>query len=207
MLKVLGKSSSINVRKVLWCCAELELEYQHEQYGSGFESTTAPAFTAMNPSAMVPVIIDGDFILWESNTICRYLAARQQRHDLLPHAPKERALVEKWMDWQSTELNNSWRYAFMALVRKSATHRDSAAIDASVAEWSRHMQIVEDQLARTGGFIAGDSFTVADIVIGLSINRYLLTPIERPVFPAVAAYCERLSVRPGYRVHCANGIA
>src|SRR3954465_7618298 len=127
MLRILGKVTSINVRKVLWTCRELGIPFEREDWGSVFQSTNVPDFLALNPNAMVPVIRDGDVVLWESNTICRYLAQRHARHDLLPAAAAERALVEQWMDWQAGELNNAWRYAFMALVRRSPAHGDAAA--------------------------------------------------------------------------------
>lgn len=205
MLKLLGKSSSINVRKVLWLFDELGLAYEQEQYGAGFSPTTTDGFLALNPNAMVPVLVDGEFVLWESNTICRYLASREQRFDLLPASPKERALVEKWMDWQATELNNSWRYPFMALVRQSPAHRDPSAIHDGVKEWNRHMWIVEDQIQKTGAFITGEAFTVADIVIGLSVHRWFMTPMDHAKLPGVSAYYERLSERRGYQVHGRNG--
>jgi glutathione S-transferase len=178
MLKLLGKPSSINVRKVLWTCAEIELELEHEAWGSGFRSTQEPAFLALNPNAMVPVIEDGALVLWESNTICRYLAGRHGRSDLLPTAPAERARVEQWMDWQATELNTAWRYAFMALVRKSPQHADPQALASSVGEWNRLMQMLDAQLSKTGAYVAGNAFTLADIVLGLSTNRWLSTPME-----------------------------
>ena len=205
MLKILGKSSSINVRKVLWLCAEIDLPYVQEEWGAGFRSTQTPEFIALNPNATVPVIVDDGFVLWESNAICRYLAAQYRRHDLLPEAPQPRAIVEQWMDWQSSELNGAWRYAFMGLVRHSPEHGDAAAISVSVDNWARKMAILETQLAKTGAFVAGSSFTLADIVIGLSVNRWFMTPIDRPVFPAVAEYFERLSERPGFSLHCRNG--
>ena len=205
MLTILGKPASINVRKVLWTCEELGLPYAQEPYGAGFRSTDTPAFRALNPNALVPVLVEDDFVLWESNTICRYLAGREQRADLLPGAARPRALVEKWMDWQATELNNSWRYVFMALVRQSSAHADPAAIQAGIEGWNRHMQMVEAQLARTGAYMAGDTFTLADIVIGLSTHRWFMTPMPRPALPAVEAYYERLSARPGYRLHGRNG--
>ena len=207
MLKIYGKSSSINVRKVLWLCAELDLRYENEQWGSGFRSTFAPEFLALNPNATVPVIRDGAFVLWESNTICRYLAAQHGRSDLLPSEPQGRALVEQWMDWQATELNNAWRYAFMGLVRNSPAHTDQAAIAASIESWNRHMGILEMKLSKSGAFAVGRNFTLADIVLALSINRWFMTPIEHPVFPAVADYFERLSERSGFLLHCRNGLA
>jgi glutathione S-transferase len=206
MLQVLGKSSSINVRKVLWLCAELGLPFEHEPWGTGFRSTQVPQFLALNPNALVPVIRDGDFVLWESNSICRYLTTRHERHDLLPAEARARARVEQWMDWQATELNNAWRYAFMRLVRQSPHHTDEAASALSVAEWNRHMQVLERQLAHTGAFVVGENFTLADIVLGLSTHRWLMAPIERPHTPAIAAYYERLSQRPGFQLHGRNGI-
>lgn len=205
MLQVLGKSSSINVRKVLWTCVELGLAFEQEEWGAGFRDTRVPEFTALNPNAMVPVIRDGEFVLWESNTICRYLAHKAGRTDLLPADAQGRAAVEKWMDWQATELNNSWRYAFMGLVRHSPQHADRSAIAASVAEFHRHMAMLDAQLARTGAYAAGDTFTLADVVLGLSTHRWHSLPVERPALPAVAAYYERLSTRPGFLRHGRNG--
>ena len=206
MLRVLGKPSSINVRKVLWTCEELGLRVELEPHGAGFKATDTPEFRALNPNALVPVIVDDGVVLWESNTICRYLAGRAQREDLLPAAPAARARVEQWMDWQATDLNSAWRYAFMALVRQSPAHQDLAAIAASVAEWNRLMRIADEQLARTHAWMAGDAFSLADVVVGLSAHRWLMAPIERPVLPAVEDYYERLSGRPGFRLHGRNGM-
>lgn len=206
MLKILGKPTSINVRKVLWLCEELGLPFELEEWGSGYRSTEDPEFLALNPNALVPVIRDGDRVLWESNTICRYLAGREGRIDLLPREPTERARVEQWMDWQATELNNAWRYAFMARVRRSTAHADPAQIEASVGEWNQRMSVLDAQLARTGAYAAGESFSLADIVLGLSVNRWRMTPMERPELPAVAAYLHRLEERPGFRRHGGNGM-
>ena len=205
MLQLLGKSSSINVRKVLWTCAEMGLAHEQEPWGSGFRSTDTAEFLALNPNAMVPVIRDDGFVLWESNTICRYLAAKHGRSDLLPVAATDRARVEQWMDWQATELNNAWRYAFMALVRLSPDHTDAQATAASVRHWNHHMTLLDHQLRKTGAFVTGPVFTLADIVLGLSVNRWLMTPMQRPSLAAVTAYHERLRERPGYLAHGSNG--
>ena len=205
MLQILGKSTSINVRKVLWACQELEIPYELQQWGSGHRATDVPEFRALNPNVMVPVIRDGAFVLWESNTICRYLASTHPKAGLLPANPQERALVEQWMDWQATELNNSWRYAFSALVRRSASHTDPASIENGINSWNRHMEILDGQLRKTGVFAAGSRFTLADIVLGLATNRWYMTPMERPTLPAVKDYYERLSERPGFRAHGRNG--
>ena len=205
MLKILGKSASINVRKVLWTCRELGLDFIREDWGAGFRSPLDEAFVALNPNAMVPVIVDGDFVLWESNTICRYLCNKSGDGRLLPAAPDARARVEQWMDWQATELNNAWRYAFMSLVRNSPAHQDPAQRDASCASWNRHIGILERQLAATGAYAAGADFSLADVVLGLSVNRWMLTPLERPHYPAVFEYYERLGERPGFKEFGRNG--
>ncbi|MEO8937432.1 MAG: glutathione S-transferase family protein [Burkholderiaceae bacterium] len=203
MLKLLGRSTSINVRKVLWTLDELGVAFDHTESG-GADLKTA-AFLALNPNGRVPVIEDGEFVLWESNAICRYLAARERRDDLLPTQPVARAVVEQWMDWQITELDNAWRYAFLSLVRKDPACQDASAVAASVASWNRQMRIVDDRLAKTGAFIAGPTFTLADVVIGLASYRWTMTPIERPALAAVDAWMTRLEQREPYRRHGANG--
>lgn len=203
--RLLGKSSSINVRKVLWTCAELALPFAQEAWDGGDQDTGTQAFRELNPNAMVPVLIDGEFILWESNAICRYLAAQYGNGALLPAAPRQRAIVEQWMDWQATELNNAWRYAFMALVRASPAHADPELIAASAANWNRHVAMLAAQLEKTGAYVAGASFTLADVVMGLSLNRWLTTPMQRPHLPAIDAYLGRLMQRPGFMRYGRNG--
>ena len=206
MIEVLGRASSINVRKVLWTCAELNLAVRHVPWGEGDLSLRSPEFLVMNPNALVPVLRDGAFVLRESNTICRYLAAREARTDLLPTEPAAHARVEQWMDWQATELNNAWRYPFMSLVRRSAAHSDETALQAGIDSWTQHMRILDNTLADTGAYVTGATFTLADVVLGLSVHRWFATPIDHPRLGAVAAYYERLSARPGYRLHGRNGL-
>jgi glutathione S-transferase len=198
MLKVIGKASSINVRKVLWTCAEIGREVEREEWRD--------EFAALNPNAMVPVIVDDGFVLWESNAICRYLCAQRPDRGLLGADARARARIEQWMDWQATELNNAWRYAFMALVRQSPLHTDPAQVKASCANWNRHIGILDAQLEATGRFVTGEHFTLADVVLGLSVNRWMMTPMERPDYPAVRAYYERLGARPGFLEYGRNGV-
>jgi glutathione S-transferase len=215
-LEVLGRATSINVRKVLWTCAELGLEVTHTPWGEGDLSLASSDFRTLNPHGLVPVLIDPSvgsgrgLVLCESNTICRYLAARERRHDLLPELPADRARVEQWMDWMATELNNAWRTAFLGLVRKSPAHQDAAAIAASAAEWNRQMGFLEQALRQaaerdSGPYVTGRTFTLADIVLGLATHRWLMTPIEHAELPAVRAWYERLSERPAFLVHGRNG--
>ena len=213
MLTILGRDNSINVRKVLWTCAEIGLPFTLEPWGTGVRSTQDAEFLTLNPNGMVPVLREtgpeAEFVLWESNTICRYLAAQHGRDDLLPRESQARAQVEQWMDWMAGELNNAWRYAFMALVRKSAVHSDAAAVQASIVQWSRHMTMLDAQLdaqaQRGSGFVVGTQFTLADVVLGLATHRWLGSPIERLALPALSAYYERLSLRAAFAANGRHG--
>ncbi|CDY74843.1 Uncharacterized glutathione S-transferase-like protein [Caballeronia glathei] len=205
MLKILGKASSINVRKVLWACAELHLPFEREDWGTGFRPADTPEFLSLNPNGLVPVIKDGDFVLWESNSIIRYLASRYGGQALYPADPVVRAPIDQWMDWQATDLNRSWSYAFLGLVRKSPAHVDANQIAESLGNWGRHMRILNSRLETTGAFVAGEQFSLADIPVGLSVNRWFSTPFEHPHFPAVSNYFERLGERPGFAAYCRNG--
>jgi glutathione S-transferase len=203
-IRVLGRAGSINVRKVLWTGVELDLPLKREDV-----DVSSDAFRQLNPNQMMPVLVEGGdagpaaaFSMWESNAICRYLAMREHRTDLLPADPQRRAQVEMWMDWQAGELNNSWRYAFMGLVRQSPAHQDAAQQAAGVASWNRHMGILEGQLQRSGGpWVLGADFTLADVVLGLSTHRWRAAPIEHADLPAVEAYYQRLCDRTGFVQH------
>lgn len=205
MLKILGRASSINVRKVLWVCEELDIAFRREDWGDGFKSPQDAAFKKMNPNALIPVIQEGDFILWESNAIIRYLANAYGGGWLYPEDPRARAPVDQWIDWQATELNTSWRYAFMSLVRHSPAHQDPRLLAAASKGWSHTMGILNAQLERTGAYVAGKAFSLADIPVGLSVNRWYETPLDHPDFPAVRAYYERLTLRKGYATYGRNG--
>jgi glutathione S-transferase len=202
MLKILGKLPSINVRKVLWTCAELQLAFEREDWGVGFQSTQTPAFLKLNPNGLVPVIQDDDFVLWESHAIIRYLVAAYGGEHLYPVEPRTRAHIDQWLGWQATALNPAWSYAFIGLVRKQPTHQDPELIRASCRNWTRHMEILDAQLESTGAFVAGGAFTLADISIGLSVNRWFGTPFDKPALPAVSAYFDSLGERPGVAEYC-----
>ena len=198
MLRILGKASSINVRKVLWTCAELTLPFELEEWGSGFKPTDTPAFLALNPNAMVPVIQDEDFTLWESNTIVRYLCARYAPGQLYPEALPARFVAEQWMDWQQTTLNPAGRDAFMQWIRTPATQRNDALIQRSVAATEALLALLDAHLAHQP-FMAGEHFTMADIPVGCEIHRWWGLPQERTARPHLERWFQALRERPGAR--------
>jgi len=206
-VRIIGRASSINVRKVLWTCREIGIAYTFDgDWEEDVRAARRAELLALNPNDQFPVLLDSDGPIWESNTICRYLAAEHGRVDLLPTKPRERASVEQWMDWQATDLNSAWRYAFMALVRKAPAYDRQSDVDTSVAAWNAAMTLLEHRLAATGAFVTGSVFTLADVVLGVSVNRWMLTPMPKPELPSVAAYYDRLGDRPGFASHVRNGI-
>jgi glutathione S-transferase len=192
VLKILGRVTSINVRKVLWALDELDLRYEREDWGLPIRDPKVPDFLVLNPNGQIPVFIEGEFVLWESNAILMYLAEREGV--LLPQHLESRALVLQWLVWQVSELNPSWSYAHHALGRKTPGYDDPARIGQSMQQWEAKMKILEAQLEK-GAFVVGDEFSIADIVLGLSIHRWMSIPAEKPDLPAVQEYYGRLMSR------------
>jgi len=193
MLKVLGRVTSINVRKVLWALDELGLAYDREDWGLPLRDPKVPEFLALNPNGQVPVLTEGDFVLWESNAILVYLAEREG--GLLPEQLELRALALQWLGWQASEFNESWGYAVRALIRKLPGYDDPALIAGSMARWTEKMEILEAALAGANTGYIGAGFSIADIVLGLSVHRWMMIATEKKEFPAVADYYERLMSR------------
>jgi glutathione S-transferase len=191
MLKILGRVTSINVRKVLWALDELDLAFTREDWGMPLRDPKVPEFLALNPDGQVPVLIDGDFVMSESNAILVYLAERTGGR-LLPQDLKERARVLQWLSWQGTELSTTWGYAFLGLARCAPGYDDTDKIAASIARWQPKMQILEGQLQKAGDYVVGNAFSIADIPLGLSVHRWFSTPFDKPDLPVVEAYYRRL---------------
>jgi glutathione S-transferase len=206
MLKIYGRANSINVRKVLWIADEVGLAYEREDWGRGFRPLDDPAFKAINPLGAVPVIDDGGFILRESNVIVRYIADKVQRSDLYPTEPKTRYSVDAWMDWAGTDLYWGVRPVFMAHVVKAGALGDARLAEIGGADWAARMKLLEDHLAARGPFMMGADFTIADIPVGMVVNRWFAIDFAKPHLAAVAAYFDRLAERPAYQLHGRNGL-
>lgn len=193
MLKILGRVTSINVRKVLWTLDELGLDFSREDWGLPLRDPKVTEFLALNPNGQVPVLVENGFVLWESNAILIYLAEREGQ--LLPGQLEARAQALQWLIWQTSELNPPWGYAVNALIRKTPGYDDPAKIADSMTRWGAKMDLLEAQLAKSEtGFVAGE-FSIADIALGLSVHRWMSIAADKPVLPAVAEYYERLKGR------------
>ena len=201
MLKIWGRTNSINVQKVLWCCAELKLPFDRTDAGGKFGVNTTPEYLAMNPNGLVPTIQDGGFILWESHAIVRYLSRKHGLGSLCPKDEKAAADADRWMEWYSTTLWNNLRPIFWNLVRVEPDKRDMKLVESSRSAMAGNLKMVEAALA-SRPFLAGEAFTMGDIPMGVALHRWFLLPIERPDYPKLAAYYERLKQRAGFAEHC-----
>lgn len=198
MIKVWGRLSSINVQKVVWALDELGMAYERVDAGGAFGIVRTPEYLAMNPNGLIPTIEDGGFVLWESNAIVRYLAAKVPEGGLMPADLRTRADADRWMDWQATTATPAMRDVFWQLIRTEPKARDQAAIERSVAASAAAARILDARLADRP-YVAGNAFTMGDIAAGAHAHRWLSLPIARPDLPNLAAWHERLRVRPGAR--------
>jgi glutathione S-transferase len=195
MLVIWGRTNSVNVQKVLWCCEELGLAYDRIDAGGPFGIVDTPAYLRRNPNGLVPTIDDDGFILWESNAIVRYLAAKHGS-SLWPADPRVRAEADQWMDWSQTTFWPTIRTAFLGLIRTPPEQRNESAIEESLSKTAEILVRVDDRL-RSRPYLAGDEFTVGDIALGCGVWRWLAMAIERPARPNVVRWFERLQQRPG----------
>ncbi len=198
MLKVWGRTSSVNVQKVLWCCEELGLPYERVDAGGPFGGTDAPEYLSMNPNGLVPTVSDDGFTLWESNTIVRYLVHKYDTGSLGAEEPMRRALAEKWMDFQLGTLFPAFRAGFLGLTRTPPEQRDPEAIAASLRETARLLAVLDAHLEGEE-YVAGEWFSVGDVALGPVVYRWLNIEIERPDLPNLERWHDLLTTRPAYR--------
>ena len=197
MLKIWGRKNSSNVRKVLWCAEELGLDYEAIDAGGAFGVVDTPQYRALNPNGRVPMIEDGDFVLWESNTIVRYLCAKQASN-WYPSDVKARASAEKWMDWTTSTLAEPFKAVFWGIVRTPADQQNWDSINAGRQACIDALKTVEQALAEQP-YLSGQAFGMGDIPLGCFIYAWFEMPIERPAMPHLEAWYQRLQQRPAYR--------
>jgi glutathione S-transferase len=197
MLVIWGRNNSVNVQKVLWCCEEMAVPYERRDAGGAFGVVNTPEYRSLNPNALVPTIDDEGFILWESNAIVRYLAAKHGAGSLWPDDPKVRAVADQWMDWMNSTFWPAIRPLFMGLVRTAPDKRDPRGLEDSRLMTATALRVVDAHL-ESRDFLAGDTLTMGDIVLGCGIWRWMAMPIERPALPGVQRWFDALARRPAY---------
>jgi glutathione S-transferase len=197
MLTIWGRSNSVNVQKVLWCCEEISLEYQRIDAGGPFGVVSTPEYLNLNPNALVPTIYDDGFVLWESNAIVRYLAAKHGAGSLWPEDLRVRAEADRWMDWSTTTFWPALRTLFLGLIRTPPDQRDSQALEQSRLKTAEVLRIVDAHLS-THEYLAGAAFTMGDIALGCGAWRWMALPIERPPLANVQRWFDLLALRPAY---------
>jgi glutathione S-transferase len=198
MLKIWGRTNSVNVKKVLWAAEELGLQYERIDAGLHFGVNKTPEYLKMNPTGLVPTMEDDGFVLWESHSIVRYLAAKHGAGRLWPKELRSRADAERWMDWTYSFQRELQRPLFWALVRTPPEKRDPAAIEAARKTCAELLKIPERYLAERP-YIAGNDLTMGDIPLGCHVQLWMRLPIDRPAQPALEAWFERLCQRPAFR--------
>ncbi|HKH10722.1 MAG TPA: glutathione S-transferase family protein [Rubrobacter sp.] len=200
MVEVFGRANSLNVQKVLWCLGELGVPFERHDVGGLYGGNKEPGFLARNPAGLVPLLSDDGFDLWESNTIVRYLAARHGAGTLWPEDPADRALSEKWMDYQLGTVFPAFRDAVLGLIRTVPENRDPDKIAASVRATADTLAVLDAHL-RDHEYVAGDSLTIGDVALGPTVYRWLTLDIDRPPLENLEEWHGRLETRAPYREH------
>ncbi len=194
MLKIWGRMSSINVKKVVWTAQELGLDFQRTEAGGLFGVVKTPEYMQMNPNSLVPVIEDDDYVLWESNVIVRYLSAKYASGQMYPIDLRERFDAERWMDWQQTTLNPVSRPGFWQLIRTAPEQRNPALMAESNAAVEALMFTLDMHLANRA-FMVGERFTMADIPLACEVHRWFGLPQPRQGRPHIERWYESLRAR------------
>ena len=199
MLKIWGRNTSSNVQKVIWALGEMNLPFERIDVGGAFGKTKETSYLAMNPNSLVPTLEEDDgFTLWESNSIIRYLAAKQADRTLEPADLKTRAVAQKWMDWQLSVLGPAITPVFWGLIRTPAEKRDSNAIAAAKEKTIAAARIMDAQLGKTP-YLAGNEFSYGDIPVGIMIYRYVQLIPERPATPNLDRWYAAISSRTAFK--------
>lgn len=200
MLRIWGRTNSINVQKVMWTVGELGLEYARYDAGGKFGRLETDEYGKLNPNRRVPTLQDGSAVIWESNAIVRYLAARYGADTMWPNDPAARAESDRWMDWIITTVIGDLNTVFRGLIRTPTAERDMAEVEAATKRMDPNWDILEHHLAGRP-FIAGDRLTMGDIPAGAACYRYFALDIARPERPSLEAWYRRLSQRPAFQEH------
>jgi len=198
MLKIWGRTNSINVQKVLWCCAELNVKYERTDAGLQFGVNNTPEYKAMNPNGLVPTISDDGFVLWESHAIVRYLARKHGMGSLCPTDPKAGADADRWMDWHATTVWPNLQPVFRELVRVAPDKRNMPLVEESRNKLSASMAVLDAHLANRK-FMTGDAFTMGDIPLGTAVHRWFNLPIKRENYQSLEAWYKRLQGRAAFK--------
>jgi len=207
MLRILGRANSFNVRKVLWVCDEIGIPYQREDFGRGFSPTNTPEFLKFNPVGQVPTVIEDGFVMRESNSIVRYLAARHGAKNLYPDDPRQRQRIEQWMDWVAYDVTHSLRGAFLGGQLQEAPWNNEWFVGQGRHDLTGQMKLLDEHLGANNAYMVGETLTLADVPVGLVVNRWFsLVDVQRPPYPALAAYYDRLTERAAFRAHVRNGL-
>lgn len=203
-LQLWGRANSVNVQKVLWCFHELDLAFERIDAGMQYGRNSEADYLAMNPNGRVPTLQHGDFTLWESNAIVRYLALTFDTNArLYPAAPKIRAGIERWLDWVLSTLQPAERPLFWGLVRTPPAQRDMAALHKAADDNGRLWAMIDTQLIGHD-YLEGDTFSLADLVIGCYARRWFgVEGVARPDLAHLRRWYDTISQRPGFVAYVA----
>ncbi|MEM0977466.1 MAG: glutathione S-transferase family protein [Pseudomonadota bacterium] len=199
MIELFGRASSSNVQMVHWALSEYSVPFNRHDVGENFGGLDTPEFLSMNPNGTIPVIKDGDMVLFESAAILRYLAENYGPSEAWPNDIAARARIDMWAEWAKQGPSNRFTFpVFWRVVRTPIERQNQSEICRAVDRFESDLPVADAQLAKND-WLAGDRMTHGDFILGHVLFRYFTIKIDRRDFPYVRAYYDRLCRRPAYQ--------
>lgn len=200
MIKILGRPNSVNVQKVMWTAAEIGVSVDRHDIGGAFGGNDTDDYLEKNPNGRVPTLVDGDFVLWESQAIVRYLSESHGTAPWYPASAQDRGLCGQWMDWYIANLHPAMTVMFWQLIRTSDADRNNAAVAAAAVDAAKEWAILDKHL-ENNTYLLGDELTMGDVPLGCAAYRWHTMDIQRPNLPNLKRWWDSLAARDAYKKH------
>ena len=196
MLTVYGRQSSANVQKVHWILAEGNIEFNSINIGGKYGGHTSQEFIKLNPNSTIPVLKDNDFIIYESNSIIRYIS---EKFNLFKSEnSKEKALINQWIDWSSLVFGLQCATYTAHNMLLPVEERNPSIASETKVKILKSFEILDNQLGKNT-FIINEKLSLADIPIGCWLHRCVILDLNFSQFKSLENWYKKLKESNAYQ--------
>jgi glutathione S-transferase len=186
--------ASPNTRKVEAVIDHLKLNVERVYHDFLAGELRSPDFLALNPNGSVPTLVDGDFVLWESNAIMQYLADKVPGNTLYPRDARVRADINRWLCWDLAHFNEAFgALAFETFVKQKLNigPANATRVELALGWLERRAQVLEQHM-KDRRYLVGESITIADYSMIRFESYRSRTPFDWSPYPAINAYFDHV---------------